>query len=91
MKGYTGTLFFIKNLVYKNVEAHIWWNLKNVLDAQITKSFHLFVRCKIEAQNMKFDIKSLIFGDILTNFVYKLEHIMTILWNSMKIQEHRTF
>ena len=40
---------------------------------------------------MKFDIKSLIFGDILTNFVYKLEHIMTILWNSIKIQEHRTF
>ena len=40
---------------------------------------------------MEFDIKSLIFGDILTNFVYKLEHIMTILWNSMKIQEHRTF
>ena len=37
------------------------------------------------------NIKSLIFGDILTDFVYKLEHIMTILWNSMKIQEHRTF
>ena len=79
---------FYKNPVYKIVEAQNGWNLKNILEAQFTKSFHLFLRCNIEAQNLKF---SNIFGNILTIFLQKLEHYKKILYKFMKIKKYRTF
>ena len=36
--------FFYKNKVYKNVEPQIPYNLKNILDAQITIFLYLFLR-----------------------------------------------
>ena len=42
--------FFYKNKVYKNAEPQIWWNLKNILDAQFDKVFQLFLCWDTEAQ-----------------------------------------
>ena len=44
------TLFFYKNKVYKNAEPQVWWNLKNILDAEIDRVFNLFLSWNTEAQ-----------------------------------------
>ena len=49
--------FLYKNKVYKNAEPQIWWNLKNILDAQFDKVFQLFLCWDTEAQIPLFNKK----------------------------------
>ena len=52
------TLFFYKNKVYKNAEAQVWWNFKNILRLKITKfftcSYFIYSEADLNSMFLKF-------------------------------------
>ena len=60
--------FFYKNKVYKNAEPQIWWNLKNILDAQFDKVFSIVLILRYWGSNSPFQQKVQFFCDFTCIF-----------------------